>query len=39
MLGPRSDTIWRCGLDGVGVVTVGVGFKTLNLAACKPVFC
>ena len=43
MLGPGSGTIWRCGLIGVGVpcwrkcVTVGVGFKTFLLAACKTV--
>jgi hypothetical protein len=40
MLGPGSGTIRRCGLVGVGVcVTVDVGFKTLILAAWKPVFC
>jgi hypothetical protein len=31
----ECGTIWRCGL----VVTVGVGFKTLILAAWKAVFC
>ena len=34
VLGPRSGTIRRCGLVGVGV-TVGVGFNTLVLAAWK----
>ena len=32
MPGPGSGTVRRC-------VTVGVGFKTLILAAWKPVFC
>jgi hypothetical protein len=34
-------TIWRCGLVGVGTafsVTLGMGFKTLVLAAWKLVF-
>jgi hypothetical protein len=37
MLGPRSGTIRKYSLVGF-VVTVGVGFKTLILAAWKPVF-
>ena len=42
MLGPGSGTTRRCGLVGVGrslvggsEITVGVGFKTLLLAAWK----
>ena len=49
MLVPAGGTIRRCGLVEAGVassewawpcwsVTVGVGFKTLTLAAWKPVF-
>jgi hypothetical protein len=44
MLGPGNGTSRRCGLIGIGVpywkkcVTVGVDFKTLLLAAWKPVF-
>ena len=44
MLGPGSGTIRRSSPVGVGWpywsrhVTVGVGFKTLILAAWKPVF-
>ena len=43
MFDPGSDTIRRCGPVRVGVdllrcVTVGVCFKTLILAAWKPVF-
>jgi hypothetical protein len=37
MLGSKSGAIRRCDLVGVGVV--GVGFKTLILAAWKSVFC
>jgi len=33
-----SGSVWRCGLVG-GSVSVGMGFKTLVLAAWKPVFC
>ena len=45
MLGPRSGTIRRCSLVGVGCglvrvsVTVGVGFKTLLLDSWKSVLC
>jgi hypothetical protein len=39
VLGPGSGTIWRCGLVGVGVSLWAWGFKTLILAAWKPVFC
>jgi hypothetical protein len=44
MLSPESGTIRRCGPVAVnvafwgGCVTVEVGFKTLILAAWKPVF-
>ena len=33
MIGPGDGTIRRCDPVGVGVVTVGLGFKTLLLAA------
>ena len=35
ILGPRSGTIRSCGLLGGRCVTVGVGIKTLILAAWK----
>ena len=38
MLNPGSGTIRRCGLVEVGVPLVGVGYKTLILAAWKTVF-
>jgi hypothetical protein len=38
MLSEGNGTIRRCGPVGVGV-SLGVGFKTLTLAAWKPVFC
>jgi hypothetical protein len=44
ILAPESVTIWRCGLIGVvgpcwrKCVPMGVGFKTLILAAWEPVF-
>jgi hypothetical protein len=38
MLGPGSGTIRRCGLVRSRCVIVGVGFKTLILAAWKSVF-
>jgi hypothetical protein len=40
-LGPGSSTIWRCGFVGIGgalLEEVSLGFKTLLLAAWKPVF-
>jgi hypothetical protein len=39
MLGPGSGTVRRCVLVEVGVSLWGVDFKTLTLAAWKPVFC
>ena len=39
ILGPRSGTIRSCGLLGGICVSVGVGLKTLILAAWNEVFC
>jgi hypothetical protein len=40
ILGPESDTIWKCGLVGIGVTWLkcGCGLKTLTLVAWKSVF-
>jgi len=44
MLGPRSGTIWRCGLVKIGVGLLeevchgGHALKAIILAAWKPVF-
>jgi hypothetical protein len=38
MLGPRNGTIRRCGLVGIGVALLKVGFKTFLLAPWESVF-